>query len=98
MMDNSEKKAQYSQERAKSAEKRSSRSFKSFASTVAATERMKRTSGSGRHKQESRQERSHSKDSRGPAEHTGKDCCNIESLERMPRITLTCPSHFNNMT
>ena len=101
MMDNSEKKAQYSQERAKSAEKRSSRSFKSFASTVAATERMKRTSGSGRHKQESRQERevrSHSKDSRGPAEHTGKDCCNIESLEHMPRITLTCPSHFNNMT
>ena len=77
MMDNSEKTAQYSKERAKSAETRSSRSFKSFASTVAATERMKRTSGSGRHKQESGQQRegrSHSKDNRGTAQHQGKDC------------------------
>ena len=73
-MDKSEKKVQ---ERVKSTEKRSSRSFKSFASTVAATERMKRTSGSGRHKQESGQERegrSHSKDNRGTAQHQGKDC------------------------
>ena len=77
MMNNSEKKSQHSQERIKSAEKRSSRSFKSLASTVAATERMKRTSGSGRHKQQSgkeREGRSHSKNSKVAAEHTGKDC------------------------
>ena len=74
-MENSEKKAQHSLERVKSAEKSSSRSFKSFASTVAATERMKRCSGSGRHKQESGQERegrSNSKDSKASAQHTGE--------------------------
>ena len=76
MMDNSEKKGQYSKERVKSAENRSSRSFKRFVSTVAATERMKRSSGSGRHKQQSGQERegrSHSKDDRGSAEHQGEN-------------------------
>ena len=76
MMDNSEKKGQYSKERVKSAEKRSSRSFKSFVSTVAATERMKRSSGSWRNKQQSGQERegrSHSKDDRGSAEHQGEN-------------------------
>jgi hypothetical protein len=75
MMENSEKKAHHSQERVKSTEKRSSRSFKSFASTVAATERMKRTSGLERHKQESGQERegrSHSKDNRASVQHTGE--------------------------
>ena len=74
-MENSEKKGQHSQERVKSTEKRSSRSFKSFASTVAATERVKRTSVTGRHKQESCQERegkSQSKDGRGSAQYKGK--------------------------
>ena len=50
-MENSEKK-NHSQERVKSTERRSSRSFKSFASTVAATEKVKRSSVSGRQKQE----------------------------------------------
>ena len=75
-MENSKMKSQHSQERVKTTEKRSSRSFKSLASTVAATERMKRTSGSERNKQESlhdSERRRHSKDNRGLVEHTGEN-------------------------
>ena len=83
-MENSEKK-NHSQERVKSTERRSSRSFKSFASTVAASEKMKRTSGSGRQNQEPLQEsggRSQSKDGMGSDEHPGENA--IPEFEGFP--------------
>ena len=46
----SEKNVQYSEEKSKSSVKRSSRSWKSLASQVTNSERMKRTSGSVKHK------------------------------------------------
>ena len=75
MIENSEKK-NHSQERVKSTERRSSSSFKSFASTVAATEKVKRSSVSGRQKQEPLPKsgrRSQSKNGRGSAEQTGEN-------------------------
>ena len=63
----SEKNVQYSEEKSKSSAKRSSKSWKSLASQVTNSERMKRTSGSVKHKNGFEQEgegRHHSRERR----------------------------------
>ena len=85
ILENTEKNVQYSQGKSKSSEKRSSRSWKGFASQVAISEKLKKTSGSIKQKNQFGHEgegRSHSKERGATAGHEGNSNLGNSSLHQ----------------